>query len=113
PEFDALTRRIAGDRGSRLVIGDFNRTEASPRFGEFVRSTGLRDSRYGFGRQASWPCKSPISIAIGRALPPGDVAVVDRRLGPDIGSDHSPLILESAPAASSRNAAAQSSQSRP
>lgn len=109
PETDALTARIARDGGSRIVAGDFNRTEASPRFGKFLEQTGLRDSRFGFGRQASWPTNLPITIAIDHAFLSADLAIVERRLGPKIGSDHYPLIFTVAPAAVERNASAQAS----
>lgn len=118
-ELRELARRLAAERGPRIVAGDMNRTEGSPRFGDFLDATGLRDSRLGFGRQASWPAWSPYRIAIDHALLTPDLAVVARRLGPNIGSDHFPLIVDVAPAAgpgaasSATNAATQGSQSSP
>ena len=96
----ALGEWIGRGDGPRLVIGDMNRTDGSPHFAAFLAATGLRDSRAGFGTQASWPSWSPYRIAIDHALVSDDVAVVSRRLGPDIGSDHRPLLLEIAPASS-------------
>ncbi len=98
-EMDAIARRIARDPGSLIVIGDMNSTEGSAHFRDFLRVTGLRDSRLGFGRQGSWPTDMPYRIAIDHAFLSDDLAVVDRRLGPDVGSDHFPLILDVAPAA--------------
>ncbi|HWE36862.1 MAG TPA: endonuclease/exonuclease/phosphatase family protein [Isosphaeraceae bacterium] len=113
-ELRALTRLLAMSAGSKIVAGDMNRTDGSPRFGDFLGASGLRDSRLGFGRQASWPVWSPYRIAIDHGFLTPDLAVVDRRLGPNIGSDHFPLILDVAPAASSAtNAATQGSQSSP
>lgn len=115
-ELAALATRIGLIGGSRLVVGDMNRTDGSPYFRDFVRESGLRDSRLGFGRQPSWPVWSPYRIAIDHAFLSSDLAVVDRRLGPDIGSDHRPLILDVAPAAgpvAATNSAAQPSQSSP
>jgi endonuclease/exonuclease/phosphatase (EEP) superfamily protein YafD len=106
-ELCALADEVWATRGSRIVIGDLNCTDGSPYFGDFLRDTGLRDSRLGFGRQGSWPVWLPFyRLAIDHAFVPDDLAVVDRRLGPDIGSDHSPVILDLAPAASAGAAAA-------
>jgi endonuclease/exonuclease/phosphatase (EEP) superfamily protein YafD len=99
PELETLARFIGGTPGSRIVIGDLNTTEGSPRFTDFLRATGLRDSRLGFGRQPSWPTNLPYRIALEHALLSEDLAVAARRLGPAVGSDHFPLILDLAPAA--------------
>ena len=112
----ALATRVGLTGGSRLVIGDMNRTAGSPYFRDFLNETGLRDSRLGFGRQPSWPVWLPYRITIDHAFLSPDLAVVDRRLGPDIGSDHRPFILDVAPAAglvAATNSAAQPSQSSP
>jgi len=112
PELAELAARAAIEQGPRVMIGDFNCTDGSPHFADFLGRSGLRDSRPGFGRQASWPTWSPYRIAIDHAFLSPDLAVVGRRLGPDIGSDHRPVILDVAPApASARKAAAQPAQS--
>jgi endonuclease/exonuclease/phosphatase (EEP) superfamily protein YafD len=99
PEIPALAALIGRTPGSRIVVGDLNTTEGSPWFADFLRTTGLRDSRLGFGRQPSWPSDLPYRITLEHAFLSDDLAVVARRLGPMIGSDHFPLILELAPAA--------------
>jgi endonuclease/exonuclease/phosphatase (EEP) superfamily protein YafD len=108
PEIEGLARLIVAGGGSTIVVGDLNRTGASPLFGDFLRATGLRDSRRGFGRQPTWPNESFYRIAIDHAFVSDDLAVVDRRIGPDIGSDHFPLIVDLAPA-SARNSPSQAS----
>jgi endonuclease/exonuclease/phosphatase (EEP) superfamily protein YafD len=97
-ELAALAERIRRTPGSHVVFGDLNRTDGSPYFHDFQRAAGLRDSRLGFGRQPSWPVGSPYQIAIDHAFLSPDLAVTERRLGPNIGSDHRPLVLEIAPA---------------
>jgi endonuclease/exonuclease/phosphatase (EEP) superfamily protein YafD len=99
-EFSALVDRLRRDGGSSLVIGDFNTTDGSPHFARFLDRSGLRDSRLGFGRQGSWPTWSPYRIAIDHAFLSPDLAVDRRGLGPSIGSDHLPMLLELAPAPS-------------
>lgn len=107
-ELLALGERIGRESGARLVVGDLNRTEGSPFFAEFLRLCGLRDSRLGFGLQPSWPTWSSYRIAIDHAFASREVAIVDRRLGPFIGSDHFPLVLDVAPAAIASHSAATS-----
>ncbi len=97
-EFARLAERVRRDGGPTIVAGDLNSTDGSPFFRRFLRDSGLRDSRIGHGRQASWPTWSYYRISIDHAFISADLAVVGRRLGPDIGSDHLPVLLEVAPA---------------
>jgi endonuclease/exonuclease/phosphatase (EEP) superfamily protein YafD len=93
----ALGRQIAANASQPLILGDLNRTDGSPLFHEFVRTTRTRDSRLGFGRQSSWPSMIPFRLPIDHVLVPPGLAVVERRLGPSIGSDHLPVIVVLAP----------------
>ena len=111
-EFAELARRLERTGGSKIVVGDFNSTDGSPHFRRFLEVSKLRDSRLGFGRQSSWPTWSPYRIGIDHGFLSDDLAVESRRLGPRIGSDHLPLILELAPAVTlERKPPAQASQS--
>ncbi len=114
PELAALAGRIGAEGGSTIVLGDMNTTDGSPHFRDFARVAGLRDSRLGFGRQASWPVGLPYQITIDHAFLSSDLAVVDRIPGPAIGSDHRPFSLIVAPSAKalSTRAAAISASSR-
>ncbi len=98
-EFAALAERVRRDGGPTLVVGDVNSTDGSPHFGRFLRDSGLRDGRVGFGRQPSWPSWSPYRIAIDHAFVSAELAVAGRRLGPAIGSDHFPVVVDVALAA--------------
>jgi endonuclease/exonuclease/phosphatase (EEP) superfamily protein YafD len=111
----ALARRVGQSPTPRVVVGDLNRTDGSPIFSDFLRVAGLRDSRRGFGGQPTWPAWSPYRIAIDHALVSPELAVVKRFVGPNIGSDHLPFLVELAPAvgASVRNASTQHDQSAP
>lgn len=110
PELAALADRVRQTPGPRIVMGDMNTTDGSANFTAFLTRTGLRDSRLGFGRQASFPTFFPYRIAIDHALISPEIAVVERRLGPNVGSDHFPLIFEVAPAAGARKVDTQDSQ---
>jgi endonuclease/exonuclease/phosphatase (EEP) superfamily protein YafD len=85
--------------GPVLVLGDLNATPWSHHFRRLVRETGLRDSTRGFGLQPTWPTDMlrPLRIPIDHCLVSEDLVVIDRRTGPDIGSDHLPLIIEIQP----------------
>jgi endonuclease/exonuclease/phosphatase (EEP) superfamily protein YafD len=108
-ELEAIARRVRDTGGSRVVVGDLNCTDGSAHFHDLLRVSGLRDSRLGFGRQPSWPTGFPYRIAIDHALVSDDLAVVGRRLGPNVGSDHFPFVVDLAPVET--NSEAQSSQS--
>ena len=80
---------------SLIIAGDFNCTDWSPVFRDLINESGLRDSRIGFGLQPSWPIQFPLlKIPIDHCLVSTDLAVLDRRTGPDIGSDHLPIICD-------------------
>lgn len=90
----------AGQSGPVAVVGDFNASPWSHTFAAF-REAGLLDSQQGFGVQLSFPTTSNLvlRVPIDHLLHSAELAVVDRRLGPSLGSDHNPLIVDLAPAA--------------
>jgi len=79
-----------------VVAGDFNAGPWSHSFRSLKDRTGLRDSQRGFGLQPSFPASSNIffRLAIDHLLVSDDVTVVDRRLGPSLGSDHFPVVVD-------------------
>jgi len=78
-----------------LVVGDFNATPWSSHFHRFAERSGLCDSRAGFGIQASFPANlAPMRIPIDHAFASCTVGIRDRRIGPDVGSDHLPVIVD-------------------
>ncbi len=99
-EMDAIAARVKETGGSTIVLGDLNSTDGSAHFRDLLDTTGLRDSRLGFGRQGSWPTDQFYRIAIDHLFLSRDLAVRDRRLGDMVGSDHFPVVADLAPAAS-------------
>lgn len=95
----AVAALVRAGPGPTIVIGDLNVTPWSRGFRRLVAASGLRDSRLGFGVQATFPAGLGwIGIPIDHALVSPDLAVVDRWVGPDVGSDHRPLVLDVADA---------------
>jgi endonuclease/exonuclease/phosphatase (EEP) superfamily protein YafD len=78
-----------------IVMGDLNMSMWSPNFRQFIKTTGMKSTRQGFGVQPSWPVDSPfLLIPIDHCLVSSDLAVKHNRIGSDIGSDHYPLIAD-------------------
>jgi endonuclease/exonuclease/phosphatase (EEP) superfamily protein YafD len=88
----AVGRRAAAAPHPCLVIGDLNATPWSAAFHGLMREGRLVDSARGRGIQPTWNARlwAP-RIPIDHVLVTPDVTVVDRRLGPDVGSDHLPI----------------------
>ena len=101
-EMDAIAARVRETGGSTIVLGDLNSTDGSAHFRDLLETTGLHDSRLGFGRQGSWPTDQRYRIAIDHVLLSSDLAVRDRRLGRRVGSDHFPVLVDLAPSAPER-----------
>ena len=91
----ALAETAAEMPGPVVVLGDLNVTPWSPHFRDLLARGGLRDSRQGFGIQPTWPQHIPwLRIPIDHALISPEVVVLDRKVGPEIDSDHLPIVVE-------------------
>lgn len=80
-----------------LVLGDLNATPWCPPLRRLLASTGLRRAKSEpFGRSAAtWPVSVPfLRIPLDHALCNEALTVTACRAGPDIGSDHFPLLIE-------------------
>ena len=76
-----------------IIAGDFNCSSGSP---YFVSRPELHDTRYGFGWQPSWPTWAPsfLRVPIDHIFVSSSWRVIDRRLGPMVGSDHLPVLVD-------------------
>jgi endonuclease/exonuclease/phosphatase (EEP) superfamily protein YafD len=85
----------AAGEGSRIAIGDFNCSPWSTHFKRFLKQSGLRDSARGRGRgvKGTWHPQRLLGIPIDHVLVSPDIAVVDRTVGDDVGSDHRPVTV--------------------
>ncbi|MGD2044321.1 MAG: endonuclease/exonuclease/phosphatase family protein [Acidimicrobiia bacterium] len=87
----------AADRsGSFIVVGDFNATPWSSPFRALMRSADLLNSQTGFGLQPSFPTTSNLllRVPIDHLLHSEALEVTGRQLGPALGSDHFPLVVD-------------------
>ncbi len=92
-QLQELARTVSATPSPKIVVGDFNSTTWSPFLQEFLETTGLRDSRQGFGFQPSWPQQMALlRIPIDQLFVSSEIHVHRRVVGPDIGSDHFPII---------------------
>lgn len=91
----AVARRASELAAPCVVMGDFNATPWSRLFARLRAETGLCDSRAGFGAHTTFPADSTIlRIPIDHVLVSCAIGVRDRRIGPAVGSDHLPVIVD-------------------
>lgn len=78
-----------------VVIGDLNATPWSHAFRNLTSTADLVDSTRGFGFQPSWPGSLwfGFKIPIDHLLHSPELTTVERGIGPDLGSDHRPLMV--------------------
>ena len=78
-----------------VVIGDFNASPWSYIFREFTAETNTVNSQNGYGLSATWPTSLPITLVpIDHMVHSESLTTVRREVGPDLGSDHLPLLVE-------------------
>jgi len=93
---EVLSQDESGESLPTVMMGDFNSAPWSPFVQDFLKATGLRDSRRGFGYHASWHAGYfLLRLPIDHAFVSKDVHVhsriVDQRRA---GSDHLPIVFE-------------------
>lgn len=85
-------------RPRAILCGDLNITPFSPWFQKALARGGLVDSSRHAGFSPTWMRGLPFfAIPIDHVLLSQDLHLISRRVGPSLGSDHSPLIVEVAP----------------
>ncbi len=78
-----------------LLLGDLNVTPWSPYFGRLLRDSNLIDSSRGRGLCPTWPSFLPLlRIPIDHCLHAAEIQIVARWRGPNVGSDHFPLVVD-------------------
>lgn len=78
-----------------ILMGDFNITMWSPFYHRFIQESKLKNGRFGFGLQPTWPAFLPLlAIPIDHCLVSENVQVINFRTGDNVGSDHLPIIAD-------------------
>jgi endonuclease/exonuclease/phosphatase (EEP) superfamily protein YafD len=91
-----LGKTLRKIEGPLVVTGDFNNTPWTSTFRAFLQASGLRDSAQGHGPQPTWPTSTlPLArIPLDHCFHSDSVRILSKRPGPDIGSDHLPLLID-------------------
>ncbi len=79
----------------KILIADFNSTAFSPWFKKMEKISGLNDSNIGLGHiNGTWPTvfNKFFGVNIDNMLISNNIKVEHKELGPDLGSDHYPVI---------------------
>jgi endonuclease/exonuclease/phosphatase (EEP) superfamily protein YafD len=78
-----------------ILVGDLNVTPWNGYFRKLMKEAGLQDSAKGRGVQPTWPAQNILlRVPLDHFLHSPDVVVARRQVGPDVGSDHFPLIVD-------------------
>ncbi len=90
---DAVQKDISRYLIPSILVGDFNISMWSPNYQNLEADGRLYNARKGFGINTTWPALlGPLGIPIDHILVSPEFTVVDFYTGPNVGSDHLPLI---------------------
>lgn len=97
--FNAQSRQFAEimaespDIQPDVLLGDLNTTPWSPHYARLLDNTGLKDAAPGIGWVNTWLSALPgLGLRLDHILVGPRVAVRSYKVGPNIGSDHRPVI---------------------
>lgn len=94
-QIEAIATYLTSVSGAKMLLGDLNISPWSSYFGSLQSRTGLVDSSLGRGIAPTWPTdRIWLRIPIDFCLVSDEIAIKDSNVGPNIGSDHFPLIVD-------------------
>lgn len=94
-QLQILARQLRKQSEPVLLVGDFNLSPYSPFSSDFVADSRLSDCSRGRPPDPTWPTGfAPLWIQIDRCFTAGDLAVARYAVGPAIGSDHYPVVID-------------------
>lgn len=87
---------VATHDGPAMLVGDLNATRWSALLRPLLADPRLHDSARGFGVAGTWPTGLGMTgrIGIDHVLVTPEIGVLDHRRGPDLGSDHLPVVVD-------------------
>jgi len=90
-----IANHVRGQSKPVILLGDLNVTPWSPYFTDLLRDSGLKDTSQGRGLSGSWPAWLPgLRIPLDHCLVSDPIRVINKQLGPGVGSDHLPVVVE-------------------
>lgn len=94
-ELNGLAVFAQAQTGPVVLLGDFNVTPWSPHFKAFVQASRLRDCALGHGLDPTWPSQLLLlGIRIDHCFMSPHWRALDAHVGPRVGSDHRPIIVD-------------------
>lgn len=98
-QFVRLSEILKESEGREIILlGDLNTSPWSPVYYDFEQAAGLRNSARGFGLFPTWPSGiPPLMIPLDHCLISPGLRATTFKLGPHIGSDHLPVLIEISP----------------
>jgi endonuclease/exonuclease/phosphatase (EEP) superfamily protein YafD len=94
-QLDQIAEIVSAQPGPLVVAGDFNATSRSFAMQTFLETTGLQPLGWRWPPLSTWPSWLPyLGLQIDHVLTKGPVEVVEAETGPNLGSNHLPLIAE-------------------
>ncbi len=83
---------------NQIIAGDLNTTPFTRTFARLCAETGLHDSALGFGLTNTWHfAGTPLGLPLDHVLVSRDLAVLERTIGPEVGSDHRWVMVKLSP----------------
>jgi len=94
-ELAAIQELISQETGPLILMGDLNATPWSAPLRRLVNTTDLRHAAQGYGIRPTWWYGSPaLGLPLDHVLVSSEWQVTAYRLGPDVGSDHYPVLAD-------------------
>ena len=94
-QVDAIAKYLSSISGPKMLLGDLNMSPWSYHFYRLLDKTALKDSSRGRGLYFTWPANQVLlRIPIDVCLVSEEIGIKNRMVGPDVGSDHFPLIVD-------------------
>jgi endonuclease/exonuclease/phosphatase (EEP) superfamily protein YafD len=100
-EINWLAQRCSESTVPTAIVADFNDTDFGRALADFRAGSGMRSSASATGLVTTWPARvagmpwpAPLRIAIDHCFVSREIGIAAFLAGPDIGSDHLPLVID-------------------